>query len=137
MTRDQIFDTLERVAIESPGVRSNIKVAAAIVYRRRIISIGVNQYKSHTLMKKYGRNSDSIFLHAEVDAVRKALPFFDVEKFKKCDLYILRVKKDRPNCKSHWIRGLAKPCPGCSRLIEDYQFRNVFYTFDEDVKEFA
>jgi hypothetical protein len=45
--------------------------AAAIYIGNKLISTGVNQLKSHPLQAKFGSNTDAIFLHAEIDQIRK------------------------------------------------------------------
>ena len=66
-----ILDTLAKVAAANPGLRE--KFAAAVVYRNRIISVGMNSMKSHPLAAKYRKNPHAIFLHAEVAAIKNAL----------------------------------------------------------------
>ena len=101
------------------------KIAAAIVYKKEIISIGVCSYQTHPLQKHYARNSESIYLHAEIDAIIKAkrhnIPL------SKCDLYVARVKRPSP-FSTMFITGLARPCEGCWKAIQEYNIRNVIYT---------
>jgi len=130
----RIFDILEQHAIDSPGLRGRFKLACAIVYKRTIITVGTNSFKTHPIMEEYGNNKESIFLHAEIDAFNKALKLLSKEQLAKCDLYILRVKRDGLNQKSHkkdrWVRGLAKPCKGCMKAIVQHRIRNIFFTQD-------
>ena len=116
---------LTRLAIETEGVRGRIKLSAGVVYRKHLIATGVNSYKSHPMMLQWGKNSDSIFLHAEVDAIKNALRVITQEQLAKCDLYVVRVKKDK---RGRYIYGLAKPCEGCSRAVATFNIRNVYYT---------
>jgi len=122
---------LARLAIENPGVQGRFKLAAGIVYRKHLIATGVNSYKSHPLMNKWGRNEDSIFLHAEVDAIKNALRLITQEQLTKCDMYIVRVKKENIRSR-YWTYGLAKPCPGCTRAVEAFNLKNIYYTTDEE-----
>ena len=89
-----ILHTLAKVAAANPNDRE--KFAAAVVYRNRIISIGMNSMKSHPMAAKYGKNEHAIFLHAEVAAIKNALREINVDDFSKCDIYITRVKKEKP-----------------------------------------
>ena len=122
-----ILHTLAKVAAANPGLRE--KFAAAVVYRNRIISIGMNSMKSHPMAAKYGKNEHAIFLHAEVAAIKNALREINVDDFSKCDIYITRVKKEKPFTKK-FVWGLAKPCPGCERAIAEFGFRRTIYTCD-------
>jgi deoxycytidylate deaminase len=105
------------------------KIAACIVYKGEIISIGTCSYKTHPSQKFYGRNVHSIHLHAEVDALvraqkrvmKRGIPL------KKCTMYVARVKK--ASSSSHgFISGLAKPCEGCMKAIREAGITNVIYT---------
>lgn len=123
----RIVEMLTRLAIETDGIRGRIKVASGVVYRKHLIATGVNSYKSHPMMLEYGKNPKSIFLHAEVDAIKNALRVVTQDQLTKCDLYVVRVKKDEGG---HYVHGLAKPCEGCSRAIASFNLRNVYYTRD-------
>lgn len=87
----------------------NARVVAALVWNRKIISIGINQKKSHTLQALYGRNPESIYLHAEVDAIRRARYH---PKLHRSKLYVVRVR-------SNGKTALAKPCKGCQKLLNE------------------
>ncbi len=123
-----ILHTLAKVAAANPT--NSEKFAAAVVYRNRIISIGMNSMKSHPMAAKYGKNEHAIFLHAEVSAIKNALREIDVDDFSKCDIYIARVKKEKPFTKKY-VWGLSKPCPGCERAIAEFGFKRTIYTCDE------
>ena len=127
----KIVDMLTRLAIENPGVQGRFKMAAGIVYRKHLIATGVNSYKTHPMMYQYGKNEDSIFLHAEIDAIKNALRLIDTQQLTKCDMYIVRVKRKSPSNRA-FVHGLAKPCPGCRRAIANFNLRNVYWTEDYD-----
>ena len=93
----EILYTLEKIASANPN--STEKLAAAIVWRNRIISVGMNSMKSHPLQAKYSKNMHSVFLHAEIDSIKNALREIDVDVLSKCDIYICRVKKEKPFAK--------------------------------------
>jgi deoxycytidylate deaminase len=125
----KIFQTLEEVAI-----KSNVgwaKLASAVVYKNRIISIGVNSYKSHPFQRRFASNKDAIFLHAETSAIHSALRIMDThDDLSDCDIYVCRMKHLGPNL--DFVSGMAKPCMGCSRAIAEFGIRNVFYTTDDN-----
>ena len=56
---------------------SNIKFAAAVVHRNRIVSVGFNRMKSHPFQAKYAKNSEAIYLHAEIHSIKNALREID------------------------------------------------------------
>jgi deoxycytidylate deaminase len=122
---------LEKVAEDVAPV-SNARIAAALVYNREIISIGVNQKKSHPFQRKFTKNEHAIFLHAETDAIKNALKKYDIETIAKSTLFICRMKKDEIT--GAYIRGLARPCVGCLRAIATFNIKKVYYTTDgEDI----
>lgn len=131
----RIVDMLTRLAIENPGVQGRFKMAAGIVYRKHLIATGVNSYKTHPLMNEWGKNEDSIFLHAEIDAIKNALRLIDTQQLSKCDMYIVRVKRKSPSNRA-FVHGLAKPCSGCKRAIANFNLRNVFWTEDQEVENY-
>ena len=123
-----ILHTLTKVAAANP--HNAEKFAAAIVFRNRIVSVGMNSMKSHPMAAKYGKNKHAIFLHAEIAAIKNALREVEVDHLTKCDLYIVRVKKEQPFT-NKFVWGLAKPCPGCERAIAEFGLKRVIYTCDE------
>lgn len=99
----------------------NARMAAMLVMKNYPISLGTNQRKSHPFQTKYRRNCESIFLHAEIDAIYKALKIHSKEELKKSTLYVCRTTRDG-------LKALAKPCEGCQKAIEEYGISRVVYT---------
>lgn len=126
----RILQMLTRLAIENPGVQGRFKLAAGIVYRKHLVATGVNSYKTHPLMNEWGRNNDSIHLHAEVDAIKNSLKLIDAKQLERCEMYIVRVKRLSPTDRHRWTYGLAKPCPGCMRAITNFNLKDVHWTQD-------
>lgn len=92
---------------------------AAILKCWNGITTGRNSRKTHPLMAKFGRNSKSICLHAEIDAIRNAIRRgLDPEG---ATMYVARVTRDgKP--------ALAKPCEGCQRAIVAFGIKDVQWT---------
>lgn len=127
----RIVDELINIAIHIERV-ANAKVAAAIVMNRQII-YGFTQKKSHPLQAEYSKNPSAIYLHAEIHAISRALRMMSTQEFinARKSLYIVRVK--RPSDSSNdWTMGLAKPCNGCVKAIEFYNFQHVVYSMESD-----
>ncbi len=96
-------------------------MAAIIVIKRKVISIGLNSGKTHPIATKYARDYKKDLLttpHAEVRAIHSASKIIDLSDFRKATLYIARAKKDCKNGPD--VCGLAKPCNGCERAIEAF-----------------
>lgn len=82
---------------------------------------GYNYKKSHPLQKEFSKNDHAIYLHAEIDAIRKARS--NRESFKNSTLYIARVNND----------GLANACPctGCEEAIYNFGIGETYFTTSE------
>ncbi len=129
----KIFDTLERIAVDLEPA-SNTRLAAAIVYRNRIISLGVNQMKSHPMQAKFCKHESAVFWHAENNSIFNAIKNGHQDLMHKCQLYVLRVKRNIANC-DKFIWGSAKPCIGCEKAIKYYGIKTVHYTLDSSLEE--
>jgi deoxycytidylate deaminase len=127
MTRDQKYMALtRRLAINNP---MKIKLAACLVIRNEVISVGLNSEKSHPMQKRFGKNSESIFKHAEVDAILGALRHIDSDLLKRSTLYVFRVKKKNKGDMT-LVDGMAEPCSGCKKAIEHFGIKKVVYSTD-------
>lgn len=85
--------------------------------------------KSHPIQKLYRKNDCAIYLHSEVDAIKNAINSrVDLETISRSTLYIARQKMTSSN--GSWTQGLAKPCLGCQKCIEDYKLKQVIYTLE-------
>ena len=97
------------------------KVVASIEKNGRTISVGYNRRKTHPLAKKFGKNSEAIFLHAEVDAIVKAIQIYGADGLRGSTLRVARVLKDGS-------AALARPCEGCQRAIVAFEIGEVEWT---------
>ena len=129
---EKIQKHLTALAIQNPGMQGRFKIAAAVVYKKTIVATGINQYKTHPIMANGCYKEDQIFLHAEADAIRNSLRLITPDQLAKCEMYIVRVK--RPDIYSReWVHALAKPCPGCSKLMAQFNIKQVSYTLDPEL----
>ena len=126
----EIVDMLTRLAVENPGVRNRFKLAAGIVYRNHLIATGVNSCKTHPLMLQFGKNSEALFIHAEIDAIKNALRLITQDQLAKCDMYVVRVKRPDNDLKN-WQHAMARPCSGCQRAIISFGLKNIYYTTED------
>lgn len=122
------FNFLSKVAYTVEPVR-RARLAACLVYKNEIISVGYNQKKSHPFQKHFGKNEEAIFLHAETAAIVNAIKTHDLETIKKSSMYVLRLKKVGKS--PILVQGLAKPCIGCQRALAQFDISDVYYTTDE------
>jgi deoxycytidylate deaminase len=125
MNRDnRIINYLLTLARDVAPIRKS-RHAAAIVHRNDIISVGVNRMKTHPFQAKYGRNSDSIYLHAEIAAIRHALVALNVDFLERCHLYVVRIKQEQSG---NFIASMSKPCDGCLRCAIDFGLKSVIFS---------
>lgn len=120
------LQVISELAVTSNDYRE--RIAAGLWYKGSIIASGRNQKKSHPFQKRFGRNEDSIYLHAEidcmVDAMRQRVP---LEIISKATLYVARVKKYHQDAEKYeWA--MARPCEGCQRAIANFDIKKVIYT---------
>ena len=123
----KMIQTLSKIAEDVP-IAGRARIAAAIVHKNEIISIGTNQSKSHPLQAKFSRHYQAIHIHAEIDAIARAVKRIDSKRLAQSTLYIARVKLDRTG--GDWMWGLSKPCSGCARAIASFDIKNVVWTLD-------
>lgn len=121
---------LALVAEDTQGA-ARARLAASIVLNNRIISVGVNSYKSHPFQKKYGKNDEAIFIHSEIAAINRALKRIELDELANSTLYISRVKKKSKHSEHFDSWGLARPCSGCLRAIAAFNIKKVYYTTDD------
>lgn len=128
MNRDKKYmDFARRLAVSN---NMKMKLAACLVIQNEIISIGYNSDKSHPLQKRFSKNSESIFKHAEIDCIVNALKHIDPEELQRATLYVYRVKKKEKG-DTGWIDGRAEPCSGCKKAIEHFGIKKVVFSTDD------
>ncbi len=91
------------------------------------ISLGFNSMKSHPLQARFSKNKDSIFKHAEIDAIIRHIRSYKEESLMNSTMYIFRVKKKK-KFSLEWIDGLAHPCTGCMGAIMFYDISRIVYS---------
>ena len=123
---------LSKVAVTVPPV-ANARLASAIVYKGDVVTIGVNRRKTHPFQAKYGKNSDSIYLHSETQAILLALKTLTLKELAKSTLYVCRMKY-QDSSKQNFVFGLSKPCIGCQRAIAEFGIRNVIYSTENEYR---
>lgn len=135
---DKVFDE----ACNSQIV-CEVRICAALVYKRSIVVARQNVLKTHPFQKRYSRFSgkkDYNYLHAETHCIIAALKAgFEIDRLSSCDLYVARAIYPS---KSHWPingnqfwRADARPCVGCMSCIDDFAIRHVFFTTNKQTVE--
>ena len=131
-SRDNKFMAFtRRMAIQNSNSLNRAKLAASLVIRNEIISIGYNSYKTHPLQKRFSKNIEAIFKHAEVDCIINALRHVDPSDLERSTLYVHRVKKLTKD-HDYWSDGYSEPCCGCKQAINHFKIKKVVYSTEED-----
>ena len=121
----KILKQLYEYALEDRGYK-RYYLAAALVHKREILSIGWNSYsKSHPLQKKFAHTEGRafpegrVFLHAEIDAFRRYLRYNRTIS-ERVTVYTCHAGKYgwRP----------ARPCPGCMGALHFYGIERVIFS---------
>lgn len=126
-----MFGDLYKLAVANNNM-PKAKMSSALVKRGTVLSYGFNSLKSDPLQAKYSKNYQSIFLHAEIHAIKNALKGgYSLSDIEGSSLYVCRVKL--PHAKStRYEFGMSKPCIGCKRAIVEFGIKCVHYTTDNE-----
>lgn len=123
-----------RTIIEDCEINLHRPLAAMIINNKNeILSIGYSLKKTHPFQKRFGKNDKAIYLHAEIDAIHKALKRNTLETLQRSTIFIVRLKKfEVSKRKFITIYGLAKPCQGCMAAIKEFGIKRIYHTCNED-----
>lgn len=127
---DKIINQLFTLAGDKEPV-GKARIVAAVVYKGKVVSYGFNQNRTSWMQRRFKKNDLSLFLHAEVDAIKNALKNSDPDTVSKSTLYVVRSKKNA----GKEVFGSAKPCRGCQSCIKWFGVNKVIYTTDENTYE--
>jgi hypothetical protein len=97
------------------------KHISLVIYKRKIISIGQNIFKTHPNTVKLGYRVND--MHSELDAFRKIPRNLRDEK-----LILVNFRFNRFGS----LRN-SKPCPVCSKWCQEV-FHEIYYTTDDGIQ---
>ena len=118
---DQRVDTLLQLMQAHPR-HFRCHHIAGVFRRKTLVTYGVNLRKTHPLQERFVRTDrNSLFIHAEIAAIYKALKHMSVDDLKKHTLIVLRY--DNMNKLT-----VSRPCSGCLRALALFQFKEVWYS---------
>lgn len=118
--RNRILRKLIKIAAAKPLIRHSHH-AAGVVLDGKIISIGWAQYKTHPRMLEFQDRTERVYLHAEIDAINKAISKYGTSLLSEADLYVVRLSKGK-------TIGNSKPCEGCQKAIDAFGIKNVVWS---------
>lgn len=114
----KILKRLEEIAYGLLDHRGTIRCfhCAFIFRKNKILSIGLNSEKSHTLTKKFAYHKLAK-CHAELKAAIRG----GLDDYSDYNLAVLRI--DRNNNLNN-----SKCCSGCFSMAKQLNFKNIYYT---------
>lgn len=121
----KFLNQLHDRVLEAPKL-FRVQLGASIVYKNAAIAYGRNSLKTDPFQAKFSANEFSLHLHAEINAIKKALKKISVDQLQKCTLYVVRIRYN-PDTKKMEL-GLSKPCRGCQSCIAEFGIKKVIYT---------
>ena len=133
MKIDRHIKSLISVAEEIEEPVRCFRLAAGIIHKNILVSVGTNSYKTDPFQARFGSTIHAIHLHAEVSAIKSALRRLSIDDLQKATLVVVRVKKKDHN--KVYNATMAKPCIGCQRCIAEFGIRSVYYTTDGGYKK--
>ena len=91
-----------------------------LLQRSNILSIGFNNCtQTHPLIKKYSKHEEIIYVHSELDAIRRFPRSPSI--LSKCTLVNVRLNK-----KGEIL--LSRPCKICRHIVQSFGIRKVIWT---------
>lgn len=122
MISDKKFENLRRLALKKSGdCASRCKHITFILSGSKVISVGINRLRTDSFAYKLYKYP---FIHSEVDAIKRAPRGIDLSR---CTLVNFRVARESDELL------MSKPCLSCSRLLDSYGFRHVYYTINNEL----
>jgi len=96
-------------------------IFATIYYKGMPVATGQNSYKTDPLQKKWANHPDKIYLHAEIEALKRASKILEPDDFRHTVMQIYRLTKSGDTT-------MARPCSGCEAAIRHFGLDWVLYT---------
>ena len=118
---ERFFEVAKQVSFTSAYDR--IKIGAIIVYKKQIVSVGTNDYKSHPLQKQLNRYRDcditklKHYIHAEISAILRS----NEESLNGAYIFVYREDLN------HMLAS-CRPCAACMAEIKHAGIKRIYYT---------
>lgn len=116
---NNIFMILTQIAKTVKPIQG-ARIAGALILPNGKMYLGINQSKSHPLQARFRAHETKIFLHAEIDCLRRALRQNDTADLKGSRLYLVRVIYPR-----NWQSAIVTPCKGCQMALDYFGVKKV------------
>lgn len=130
----RMFDKALKIAALSDF--KQFKTGCVLTYKKHILAFAPNGEKTSPEQAHYNkfRNFNHVQgkpihhkIHAEIAALHKVpYPVGLETDWNKVNVYVARISPGRKKG-----IGLARPCEGCLKALEDIGIRNIFYTTND------
>jgi tRNA(Arg) A34 adenosine deaminase TadA len=130
----KVISILEELSKIKEDDALRVRVASAIVYRHKLISIGTNKLKTDPFQKRFSRNNNKIYIHAEIEAIKKASKILTKKEFKHSSIYVCRLKWNSTHKNKKLIFGMSKPCDSCMNAIIEFGIKKIIYTTNNGIE---
>lgn len=127
--KDKHLEMLQLAAEVAQNSQEHYKVAAIIVHRNKVVSVGINSRKTDPFQAKFNKhyNPLKIHKHAEIAAIKQSIRHLGDGDYRRATIYVARIKRI-DYTKNGWAWGLAKPCEGCQGAIDEFEIGRIVYT---------
>jgi len=96
---------------------------AFILRKGNILSIGNNISKTHPITMKHPyKAGEKANIHAELDSILKLR--YNIQDFSGYTMVVMRLR-------SSGKLGLSKPCVGCQSVMNQLNFKDIYYSTNE------
>ena len=131
MNNESFLKRLEDISkglIDHDFARLRCRHFSFIIYKNRIISIGINSKKTHPTNLKNPKKSiktgedfsDQKHTCSELNAILKLKRLTNIQT-EKCTLINIRIDRNGKKV-------LSKPCMSCDNLLKYHNFKNITWT---------
>ena len=124
----KFLNLLENEVINFPKI-FRVQLGAMLVYRNVPIAFGKNHIRTDPFQARYSSNKFCIHLHAEINAIKKAIKRISPAQLKDCTMYVVRLKWDTEKLAFVWA--MSKPCAGCQQCLAEFGIRKIVYTTED------
>ncbi len=115
--QDNLINIASKIAQLS---QHKFQIGAVLVKGKRIISFGVNKYKSHPKQINPHTKEQGSSIHAELDCLIKA-PY---QMISGSSIYVARLLR------GNGVHGYCRPCSSCISILKEYQVSKIIYTLE-------
>ena len=116
-TLDSLLDVAYPICLDIPRQKKHVSI---IVHKHKIVSVGMNRFKTHPKAKEIGYMYEE--MHSELDAYRKV-----PKQLRGCKFDLINVRYNK-----FGTMRMSRPCELCMPWCREV-FDRIYYTTDEGI----